>query len=202
MIHINNKKKYIFIRTAKTGSTSLIQYLNFVDGHEPIILKEYPYDPNHINSDYIKNHYPEHFKNFFTFAFVRNPWSRMVSIWKMNMVYHPGTPDFKQYVKSIPTLEWMPDKGNHQKKPREVWLHKYSSIYEFTKGCDFIGRLENLQQDFNIVCEKIGIPHIKLPHKNKTEHEHYTEYYNDETKQIVAEKYAKDIEYFGYEFGE
>ena len=68
---------------------------------------------------------------------------------------------------------------------------------------DFVGRFENLQNDFDYACEKIGIPKKKLPHMVKSENrKHYTEYYNEKTKSIIANKYAKDIEYFNYRYGE
>ena len=61
---------------------------------------------------------------------------------------------------------------------------------------------ENFKEDVLQVMDKLGLPPCEIPHNKKQNTKSYINYYTDETKQIVAEKYAKDIEYFGYEFGE
>jgi len=64
---------------------------------------------------------------------------------------------------------------------------------------DFIGRFENIEKDWEIVCQKIG-KEIELPMRMKSHHKDYHEFYNEKTKQMIAEIYAKDIEKFGYKF--
>jgi len=136
------------------------------------------------------------FEKSFKFTFVRNPWARLVS------AYHYGAltnaRSFDQFVKNI--NEYV----NIKKTLKTVHVLNCLDWISDDKGnvlVDFIGKIENLQEDFNVVCDKIGIPQQQLPHKNKSNHKHYTEYYDDETREIVAEKYANDIEYFNYEFG-
>ena len=67
---------------------------------------------------------------------------------------------------------------------------------------DFIGRFENLQEDFNVVCDKIGKDRSVLPHVFQTKHAHYTQYYNDRAREIVGQIYQSDIKFFKYQFGD
>ena len=67
-------------------------------------------------------------------------------------------------------------------------------------------RYENLEEDTKCILGKwfnvddfATFPRAKT--SQRKDKKHYTEYYDDETREIVAKKYAKDIEYFGYEFG-
>ena len=66
---------------------------------------------------------------------------------------------------------------------------------------DFIGRFENLESDWATVADKLGL-NKSLVHKRANPRSlHYTEYYTDRTREVIASKFKVDIDYFGYEFG-
>lgn len=150
------------------------------------------------------------FNNCFKFSFSRNPYDRAVShfFWargqeKYQSMLNLSIDDFsfKNYLLDIDPFRSNtannPFPHSHFRNQCDFILDQNGNLL-----LDFIGKLENAQQDFDIICNKIGIPQQRLPHVNKSAHKHYTKYYDDETRKIVAEKYARDIEYFGYKFGE
>ena len=197
-------KDAIYVRMPRCGSTTMEHSCNqnnikgfggkdmgFWGGDT--ILKENtsPYLHKCI-SNYVGT---EVYEKSIVFTTIRNPYSRAVSMfkhWSWN-----SAKTFDDFCNAI--------KKEKYPSASAKW-HSSSLTEHITCGdklmVDYVIRLENLQEDFNIVCDKIGIPKQQLPHKNKTKHNHYTEYYDDETREIVAEKYAQDIECFGYEFGE
>ncbi len=67
---------------------------------------------------------------------------------------------------------------------------------------DFVGRFETLESDFARLADEIGLPGLTLPKLNQSSHKHYSEWYPAKTRKLVAERFARDIEAFGYRFEE
>ena len=92
--------------------------------------------------------------------------------------------------------------------PDEIADHHFRSQYaslinhrgEFL--VDFIGRFENLSEDVKILGHQIGIEDLSLAHKNPTHHTQYSDYYDEELRELVAKRYEIDVNLFGYEFGQ
>ena len=206
-MRISHKYKFVFIAIPKTGSTTIRKVLDQYSDVISVGDRNSPYI-HHTSAYKLKKHFEEvgwNWDEYFKFAFVRNPWDRLVSSFNyQKKVVHekekygidnPNYEDYKRFTKDNNFSSWM--------NPPLKMGPNFKALVDESNNflMDFIGKFENLQEDFNTICDKIEIPQQKLPHKNKTNHKHYTEYYDEETRQLVAKKFAKDIEYFGYEFG-
>ena len=181
---ISHSHNFLFIQIPKTATSSihgsLAQYMKY----------DYSKIGRHSKYSEAAEFYPES-KNYFKFAFVRNPWDRLLSFY-----FFKKTDRAKIKISDDLSL-----KNFILTEAGQTKFNQCSYIDGFDEN-SFIGRFENLQEDFNKICETIDIPKQTLPLGNATKHNHYTEYYDDETREIVEEKYAQDIDYFGYKFGE
>jgi len=202
---ISHEHKFIFVHIPKCAGCSLKEHLKENCGNELI-------NSDHHSLDAIFRTFGPQVKDYYKFTFVRNPWDRIVSLYSFWLNQTPNSVfyqwDFEQvnfiknnnlsfndFVKLIPL-----NNSVFHEKP-----HLLSYIGHFIKSpssLDFIGRIENFQEDLVKIFGQIGIKMQKDRWSNKSKHKHYSEYYNNETRDIIAKQYSKDIEYFGYEFGE
>jgi len=65
---------------------------------------------------------------------------------------------------------------------------------------DFIGKVENMENDIKKCFNIIGIDVDEIPILNQSNHENYKKYYTEKTKQIIKNIYKRDIDFFNYEF--
>ena len=69
-----------------------------------------------------------------------------------------------------------------------------------SRDMDYIGRFENLHDDFKSVAKKIGMKNATLPYKRPSRHSDYKKYYTPEIKKIIDQKFAKEIKFFGFTY--
>lgn len=138
----------------------------------------------------------EWYDGCFSFAFVRNTWDRLVSLyafwtsrfwWKRHLL-KVRLPDFESYVRWLTsTEEDFPD-------------FRYGQLWWLRWGVDFIGRYEKLNEDWSRLGEIVGATLRRLPWHNTSSHENYRECYTSELRGLVAEFYAEEIDRFGFVF--
>lgn len=219
---MSHKHKCIFIHIPKTAGTSIEKKLGHfkqlkrgVQDHrtiremEPIpfgdlakltLKGHFALSRNHIKK-MIKGQIPisrQQYNTYFKFAFVRNSWSRVFS-WYKNVMRDDnhkkrfGVSDkcsFKEFLKNhmdqwelTTQLFWITDKQGQI-------------------PMDFIGRFDNLEDDFSHVTDVLGIKDKSLPKLLAGDNQHYSQFYDEEMKDIVYRKYRDEIALFKFEFCE
>ena len=156
--------------------------------------------PALVKSGYIK---AEWVASMFGFAFVRNPWDRMVSLFHYLrrtsfQIELPSTferflevvvggecprPGFKStlgYYQTNSLLDWL--------RPDGVWLPQ------------FVGKFETLYEDWDTLSIILGLPPCLLPHCNASLHAPFREYYDARLEALVAAYFAEEIDVFEYTF--
>ena len=176
---ISHKYKCIFIHIPRTGGSSIelaIKGRVWWTGN----LQE-----KHMSASETRKYYGEKiWNNYFKFSFVRNPWDRIISLWKSQL-----------YTKKCSLYNFL---LNFRPAEHEYFSSNYCDI--LNEELDFIGYFENLQNDFEKICNQINLNKMKLPHFNQTKRKPYYIYYDDRTKSIVSYLYKNDIEHFNYNF--
>jgi hypothetical protein len=178
---INHEYKFIFIHIPKCAGVSIGRTLyNLVDK-----------DPKTYEG--FKIHHDEFdekiWKEYFVFTFLRNPLDRLYSQYRYRDFLYKH--DFEYAVKNMRQLydehyntSPIEDKTGelqdvldyygefiHLPTQCEFLKGKYSNQIDKRPYIDFYGKYETLQEDFDCVCEKIGLSKVKLPHYNKSQNE-------------------------------
>lgn len=156
------------------------------------------------------------FPGLFAFAFVRDPWDRLVSCYRDKIrgevdgftyfTIRPGVANclarfdafvagmsFDEFVRAVAAIP-DDDADTHFRSQ-----HTFVTSDDGALAVDFVGRYERLADDFGFVERTIGLPSLELPRLQaaRTRVSHAA-LYTAETVQLVAERYARDVELFGY----
>jgi len=183
----NCTREFIWIRIPKTGSQSIKSLI-----HDEI---QHPHFSSQALVQVIgRQRYDELFK----FTIVRNPWDRLVTCYHY---YQHKESSFEQWIKN-----GMPNNITGSKFRPSSLIHQlgWFTDEEGNSMVDFIGKLENIDKDWKIICDflKIDEPE-KIPHKNKTRQarkKHYSTYYDEELKNLVGDMCSEEIKLLNYEF--
>lgn len=202
---INDKFKFIFIHVPKAAGTSVMHVLRALEGNNNRLLANTKHETlSEFSINWRKRcrlMFNENPEEYFRFAFVRNPWSRMHSLYTYLKIMRPrheidSVKSFRHFLlQSRDPKSWI--NGLHSMRSQLDYFTTEDKFLEM----DFVGHFEYLQEDLRNIELHIGadikIPHLNRPSSAKSD---YREHYDQEMVEIVSLRFKDDIEEFGYTF--
>ncbi|MGF1567122.1 MAG: sulfotransferase family 2 domain-containing protein [Nodosilinea sp.] len=134
------------------------------------------------------------FEKYFSFGIVRNPWDWQVSLYNYTQKF-----DQHPHHKLIKELGSFDNYIHYRCGGRGKLQRDFLFSQEGEKLVDFVGKYENLSEDFGLICKSIKVS-VDLPYLNVSKEKPYQEYYNSKTRELVCKTFSEDIEAFGYSF--
>lgn len=169
---ICHKNKIIFIHIPKCAGVS--------------ISTAFGYNTNlasgrHYTSKEYKEKYPYEYKTYYKFAFVRNPYSRILSFYNYILSLGRTNKPFNEWVYN------MDGEPEYLFSPMKHWVDEGTEIYRFEQIGDEFGRLN---KTLNI--------NINFPYHNSTNSVYKNESYNEDSINFIKNKYKDDFILFNY----
>lgn len=186
-VSMSKESRFLYFIVTKTGSRTMLRLLRT---HLSCEIGEY----HNVTFD------PSEWEGCFKFAFVRNPWDRVVSCY-FNKVKSRNWPLLKECWGM--TFEEFVDWLSQQDLARSD-IHCRPQVHMIpVKDLDYVARFEDFEAEIRVIFACLGCPDIPyIPKANPSYHDHYSVYYDDRTRELVGYLYREDIESFGYAFEE
>tara|TARA_R110002096_G_scaffold199271_21_gene383154 strand:+ start:979 stop:1605 length:627 start_codon:yes stop_codon:yes gene_type:complete len=207
---ISHQHRCIFIHIPKTAGTSIEKKLGHFETLEAGVqdhrtIRQIQPEPQPFwkecfaKSD-AQSVTARQFRSYYKFTFVRNPWARAFS-WYRNVMDDPRHRAKHQVPDDCSFGDFLKHHSDQwAMRPQLHWLEAKDG----TMPLDFVGRFESLNQDFETVAKRLGLKDQSLPTLMMREGERpsYVAHYDDELRELVEARYHKEIERFGYQFGD
>lgn len=214
MSRVSQTHNFIYVsggRCATGAINAALEKIPNVKSYDPAkknneLWKKYD---KHMPARYIRNHVGEEIYNrCFKFTFVRNTYSWVTSsyfFWvKIGRYKMPknGIMDMKCFEETV--KYYKTNIGRRYDECSNIRSqHSYICDEESKIILDYVGRFEQLQKDFDVVCRKINngitIP-LTVQNKSYASKEDWKNHYrmNPEAKEYVYQNWKRDIDAFGF----
>lgn len=217
---ISLAKAFIFVHIPRTGGNSIQSTL--IEHADDVLVKKSE-DLNQFGLTHREFALTKHSKlrdyhtalgdrvktDFFKFTCLRNPWDRILSRWfrfkygATNLPTTRGRSVFRRPVEPVWSKEafirfirWHLENTGGDAWSIMPWITLDGDVC-----MDGYIRYERMQQDYDDICDVVGLPRRNLPRLNRSRRPRsYQTYYDTETRDLVARVCADEIKYFDLEF--